>query len=807
MRKLILVLGIMLSTFSLFAQVDTTKTLQHNYTPGIIYKVVGGDSASLFPNDTFRLKYTWRGISFKGALPYYWDGTQYRSFGSGPTDTVYLFVSGQSNAWGTTRATPYDTAADPRVEIWDAPEAVPYWKTFRINQKPMRSPGYNYLDGSSSRPDLEGSVNAVFYLAKKIATQENKHVRVVMAIGDGQSISQWFNGTSRGRFMDTILQNGNNSGIPRVDAFFWDQGESDNAMSEETYMSAFDSIKATLRRQSWFPQTTPIIVTGLPKAYFGANTGFIAKDSTLQKFNFDNDPWTGYAQTDSLRLGIYDAIHFNDTSMKKLGEEIYWQTWHSLPDHYRNSFYQHRGSFTIGASRKPLYTLDVDGTGGFSSHLTVGGNLTANGPGSHIIGNAVFTQSSNDQLKMISNVSNFSRIWMQSTNTAGSMGIVFQNHENRIGYMYVTPSVHAQHSSAFVIRSHMSKGIIFETDSTQAQLFSSNPAFNGFYFISQQRNFFLGNYGNTDTTMFLSTDANGLVILKKIYPGAGGGGVTSVSAGFGTNFSTITSTGSIVVDTTNIASWARLYKVRDSLLTLIGGGGGGFSIGSTAITGGIDGSLFYDSSHIASNNSDLFWDRSAGKLYSRGAGGTYSDNGFFTHAYGEGIDLTGIHMSCNQSSIRFSGWGSYNWYDANAIGISQYDATTLGVSDGSTTFWYGAGLQNWIAKNITSTGRLLQSKGADVSSAGDLTLGTDGNTFHITGTTTINAITTSGWRSGTEINLIFDASVTVKNNTAGGGGTAVMKLAGGADFSATSNDVLTLLWDGTSFFEKSRSVN
>lgn len=103
--------------------------------------------------------------------------------------------------------------------------------------------------------------------------------------------------------------------------------------------------------------------------------------------------------------------------------------------------------------------------------------------------------------------------------------------------------------------------------------------------------------------------------------------------------------------------------------------------------------------------------------------------------------------------------------------------------------------------------RFQTAKGVAVASANNLTLGGDGNTFHITGTTTINAITTANWQAGSTIKLIFDGSLTVKNNTAGGGGTAVMLLAGGTDFSATANDVLVLLYDGTSFFEQSRSVN
>lgn len=108
-------------------------------------------------------------------------------------------------------------------------------------------------------------------------------------------------------------------------------------------------------------------------------------------------------------------------------------------------------------------------------------------------------------------------------------------------------------------------------------------------------------------------------------------------------------------------------------------------------------------------------------------------------------------------------------------------------------------------------GRILGNQGADVASANDLTLGADGNVFEITGTTQINAITTSGWQNGSVIRLIFTSTPTVKHNTAGGAGTAVMLLSGAADFSATADDVLTLVLSevgGTQAWrEVSRSAN
>lgn len=90
-------------------------------------------------------------------------------------------------------------------------------------------------------------------------------------------------------------------------------------------------------------------------------------------------------------------------------------------------------------------------------------------------------------------------------------------------------------------------------------------------------------------------------------------------------------------------------------------------------------------------------------------------------------------------------------------------------------------------------GRQLNAQGADVASANDLTLGLDGNTFEITGTTQINAITIANWQNGTLVRLLFTSNPTVKHNTAGGAGTAPILLAGGVDFGATAGDGLTLL--------------
>lgn len=68
--------------------------------------------------------------------------------------------------------------------------------------------------------------------------------------------------------------------------------------------------------------------------------------------------------------------------------------------------------------------------------------------------------------------------------------------------------------------------------------------------------------------------------------------------------------------------------------------------------------------------------------------------------------------------------------------------------------------------------------------------------------TTITAF--NGAALGQEITIIFStANTTIQDASVGG----VIQLAGGADFVGSANDVLRLIFDGTNWYEISRSVN
>ena len=284
-------------------------------------------------NENRASSYTARSFTDKN----YVDSTVAAGGGGGTTPQYKnIIITGQSNAWGASGPTSYDTAAHPRVLIWQHAQASPAWVTARINQRPFRTAGYNAVDGTATRDDLNGSANSAFYLAKKLA-DENPFdtIRIIMAIGDGRNSSFWFNGATRGQYTDSIINRAVASGIQHTDLLIVSQGESDGALAEATFNSRWDSVKNTLRRQAWFKPTTPIVFSGMPQTSYGASPSNVAdKDTTLQKYDYNTDDWDGYGNT-VLGLTIStDNVHFSAGSLDTLGRQRYYAAWKALPQRY-----------------------------------------------------------------------------------------------------------------------------------------------------------------------------------------------------------------------------------------------------------------------------------------------------------------------------------------------------------------------------------------------------------------------------------------------------------------------------------------
>ena len=73
-----------------------------------------------------------------------------------------------------------------------------------------------------------------------------------------------------------------------------------------------------------------------------------------------------------------------------------------------------------------------------------------------------------------------------------------------------------------------------------------------------------------------------------------------------------------------------------------------------------------------------------------------------------------------------------------------------------------------------------------------------GRVFHVTGTTSITSITSTGFESGAVITLIFDGILTFTDGVN-------LVLAG--NFVTSADDAITLVFDGTNWYEIARSVN
>ena len=121
----------------------------------------------------------------------------------------------------------------------------------------------------------------------------------------------------------------------------------------------------------------------------------------------------------------------------------------------------------------------------------------------------------------------------------------------------------------------------------------------------------------------------------------------------------------------------------------------------------------------------------------------------------------------------------------------------IGISDGGTGTTTAAaartalGVPGLISDNAfsgantfsginTFTKAIVGNKGADIASATTLVLGTDGNSFDITGTTTITAITVS---AGTWFTLQFDGALTFTHHATN------LILPGGANITTAAGDV------------------
>lgn len=172
------------------------------------------------------------------------------------------------------------------------------------------------------------------------------------------------------------------------------------------------------------------------------------------------------------------------------------------------------------------------------------------------------------------------------------------------------------------------------------------------------------------------------------------------------------------------------------------------------------------------------------------------------------IDILGLPDATNVSAALFAvaaaGLQGVIFQDAaanpSATGRLGRNATALLFHDGTAArtidFLEVAQTISGV-KTYTATQQL--GKGANIASAAALTLGTDGNEFHVTGTTTITSISTKP--AGTVITLVFDGALTLTHNA------TTLILQDSTNLTTAAGDVVTLLSEGSgNWREKARRL-
>lgn len=175
---------------------------------------------------------------------------------------------------------------------------------------------------------------------------------------------------------------------------------------------------------------------------------------------------------------------------------------------------------------------------------------------------------------------------------------------------------------------------------------------------------------------------------------------------------------------------------------------------------------------------------------------------FNSDADGSGTGLfrqaaNSIGFAVNGSEqMRLNSAGQLHTNTIRAAGNGVDFSASFGGSADVGLLRHAANVLRLTPSNTTNV-RGLFGGGAAVASATALPLPT-GRLFHVTGTTTITSITSTNFATGVVITLIFDGVLTFTDGNN-------LKLAG--NFVTAADSTITLVYDGTNWYEICRSTN
>ena len=151
----------------------------------------------------------------------------------------------------------------------------------------------------------------------------------------------------------------------------------------------------------------------------------------------------------------------------------------------------------------------------------------------------------------------------------------------------------------------------------------------------------------------------------------------------------------------------------------------------------------------------------------------------------KGNSLTGVGI------VRFNADNDHQIKDtASQLIMDVPTGDDIAFSESATELFKINEVEGFVASR-----RIQGLQGPDVTSATNITL-LDGNFFVVQGTTTIDSMSTANWQAGSIVTLLFNNSLTLRNDIVPPGGFARFFLPGATTLSVNQNDMLTLVFDG-----------
>jgi hypothetical protein len=283
-------------------QVQSNETQAVPYTGVELPPVAGvnvGDTKTVQFNDGTVVNYTWNGSIWVKDFE-----DEYNFVGE-----INIVIDGQSNSIGQQAGSTFPLKVLNNLKVWNGSN----WVNPQLGVAPFNP---------------NGADNMGLRFAEKLAIENPQHrIKLIQLGNNGFPLSHWIASPYTGLF--NVLNTLNSSGIPRVDVFIWDQGESDNLNTN--YISEYYSgLIANLLSFPQIDDRTKFLNVGM---YTGPGALYPLKDADFRAIGIDDNEYTSYVNTDNLLS--YDNVHWTNEDMLKLGYERIYNAYLNTPYQYR----------------------------------------------------------------------------------------------------------------------------------------------------------------------------------------------------------------------------------------------------------------------------------------------------------------------------------------------------------------------------------------------------------------------------------------------------------------------------------------